>query len=282
MEKDEIIREQQEEVLKETKEQLKKDNENVIKSAAKLSTSTIIIRIVEVILLVALIPVAYFAIVTKGFTDGWYRDFRGGLHNHNFPWDRRTATQQNNGRINVEFKPIIYLYPTEEMKIEIKLGNKEMITCSYPKYTDGWNVIARPDGRMTYLDTGKDIYSLYWEGIPQKEYAMDEGFIVKGEDSASFLEEKLELLGLNYKEAEEMIVYWLPKLEANKYNFIKFLSMEEMNANMPIDFSVEPDSLIRIRMAVKGLEEPIDVPEQKLTTPKREGFVAVEWGGIEL
>ena len=35
-----------------------------------------------------------------------------------------------------------------------------------------------------------------------------EGFVVKGEDSAAFLEEKLEILGLNYKEAEEFIIYW--------------------------------------------------------------------------
>lgn len=30
-------------------------------------------------------------------------------------------------------------------------------------------------------------------------------------------EEKLEILGLNYKETEEFIVYWLPKLEQNEY-----------------------------------------------------------------
>ena len=53
-----------------------------------------------------------------------------------------------------------------------------------------------------------------------------EGFIVKGEDTAKFLEEKLEILGLNEREAEEFIIYWLPKLEANKYNYIRFASVE--------------------------------------------------------
>ena len=34
------------------------------------------------------------------------------------------------------------------------------------------------------------------------------------------LEEKLAILGLTERESEEFIVYWLPKLEKNKYNYI--------------------------------------------------------------
>ena len=32
-------------------------------------------------------------------------------------------------------------------------------------------------------------------------------------------------------------------------------------------------------MTFKGLDNPIDVKEQELVTPERNGFVAVEWGG---
>ena len=35
-------------------------------------------------------------------------------------------------------------------------------------------------------------------------------------------------------------------------------------------------------MVYKGLNRKIDVKEQELVTPKREGFVAVEWGGTEI
>ena len=55
---------------------------------------------------------------------------------------------------------------------------------------------------------------------------------VKGTDVAEFLEDKLALLGLNEREAEEFIVYWLPKLQENKYNYIRFATMEEINENM--------------------------------------------------
>ena len=58
--------------------------------------------------------------------------------------------------------------------------------------------------------------------------------------------------------------------------------MEEINEYMPIEFSKEPDTLIRVLMEYKGLDEYIEVPEQKLETPTREGFVAVEWGGTEI
>ena len=48
---------------------------------------------------------------------------------------------------------------------------------------------------------------------------MKTGFVVEGKDTIKFLEEKLKQLGLTDKEADEFIIYWLPKLENNKYNY---------------------------------------------------------------
>lgn len=50
---------------------------------------------------------------------------------------------------------------------------------------------------------------------------------------------------------------------------------------MPLEFSVQPDSLIRVLMTDKGLNRPIKVEEQQLETQDRTGFV-VEWGGTEI
>ena len=121
-------------------------------------------------------------------------------------------------------KPIIYLYPTEETEIKVSLGKPELITCSYPEYnSDGWEVIANPVGNLKYIENGKNLYSLYYESKAGYDFKVEkDGFIVVGENVAEFLEEKLEILGLNEREAEEFIVYWLPKLEANKYNIIRF------------------------------------------------------------
>ena len=188
-----------------------------------------------------------------------------------------------NASSTVNHKPIIYIYPEREQEVEVKLLDKDLLTCSYPKYKSGWNVIAKPNGDLVDLDTKKQLYSLYYEANSKNNFKVEkEGFCVKREDVVSFLEEKLEILGLNYKEKEEFIVYWLPKLEANKYNYIRFATMDEINQNMKLEFSKKPDTLIRVLMTYKGLENPIEVKEQKLETPERKGFVAVEWGGSEI
>lgn len=180
-------------------------------------------------------------------------------------------------------KPIIYLYQTKETDVSVKLLKSENLTCSYPKYQGGWNVIAEPNGDLKDLTTNRNLYSLYYESKSDINFKVEnEGFVIKGEDSANFLEEKLAILGLNEKEAEEFIVYWLPRLEANKYNYIRFATLDEINENMPLEINPNPDSIIRIMMTFKGLDNPIDVKEQKLVTPERNGFVAVEWGGTEI
>lgn len=184
--------------------------------------------------------------------------------------------------MDIDYKPIIYLYPEETTELIVKLGKSENITCSYPKYNNGWNVIANTDGTLIDKNTGRKLYSLYWEGIHSEPSNFEDGFVVKGADTIQFLEEKLAILGLNQIEAEEFIVYWLPKLQENEYNYIRFATMDEINKNMPLEFSVKPDTIIRILMQYKALDSYIEVNEQKLENPKRTGFVAVEWGGTEI
>lgn len=179
-------------------------------------------------------------------------------------------------------KPIIYLYPNEKQDINVVLGKPENLIHTYPKYNDGWNVTAHPNGDLIDKNTNRDLYALYWEGINTASENTSEGFIVKGEDTISFLEEKLELLGLNEREANEFIIYWLPKLEKNKYNFIRFQTAEEINTNMPLKVIPKPDTMIRVMMEFKALIEKINVKEQILETPQRKGFVVVEWGGTQI
>lgn len=179
-------------------------------------------------------------------------------------------------------KPIIYLYPEEEIEISVTLGKKDNLTHTYPKYIEEWNVIAKPNGDLMDSKTGRSYYALYWEGVNQIKPNLEEGFVVKGEEIISFLEEKLEILGLNKKEANEFIIYWLPQLESNSYNFIRFQTIEEIDENMPLTIIPTPDTLIRIMMEFKALQTPIKVREQILETVVRKGYVAVEWGGTKI
>ncbi len=179
-------------------------------------------------------------------------------------------------------KPIIYLYPTKTTGIKVALGHPELITTSYPKYTNGWQVTAKPSGDLVDRKTGRKLYSLYWEGKNADASVKSNGFVIRGSDTAAFLEEKLALLGLNEREAEEFIIYWLPKMEHNKYNYIRFQTRQEIDHYMPLNITPKPDTTIRIFMAYKPLETPINVTEQKLSPQTRKGYTAVEWGGAEI
>ena len=265
------------------------------KGQIKISFKTAIIFIILLVLLIAIILGVTFVIIQNNSKENAYQNSN---NKENTCQNNNTREEVNQNMNSLSFdmikkhsedwmrmaKPIIYLYPEETSKIEVKLGLPEKITCSYPQYTNsGWKVQAETNGDLVDLSTQRNLYSLYYESenvIPFK--VEDTGFVVKGSDSAKFLEEKLAILGLTEREAEEFIIYWLPKLEKNNYNYIRFATPEEINKNMPLTIEPNPDTTIRVLMTFKGLNEPIDVKEQKLTTPERKGFVAVEWGGTEI
>lgn len=102
-----------------------------------------------------------------------------------------------------------------------------------------------------------------------------------GENTAAFLEDALADLGLTEQEANEFIIYWLPKMEHNPYNLISF-QREAYTDSAQLTIDPAPDTLIRVFMAWQGLDQPVEVEPQTLTAPKRTGFTAVEWGGAEV
>ena len=178
-------------------------------------------------------------------------------------------------------KPVIYLYPTAQMPISVKLDVDGRLTTTYPAYRDGWEVIARPDGTLTDPVTGREYYCLYWEGVTDTEYDLSRGFVIPGEDTAAFLEEALAKLGLTEREANEFIIYWLPRMEGNAYNLISFQT-EAYTENAKLTVTPTPDSMLRVFMAWKPLETPIEIEPQELPAFERLGFTVVEWGGTEL
>ena len=63
---------------------------------------------------------------------------------------------------------------------------------------------------------------------------------------------------------------------------INLKTTKEVNEYMPLSFSEEPDSLIRIIMDFKPLNKKIKVKEKQLVSNERKGFSVVEWGGRKL
>lgn len=179
-------------------------------------------------------------------------------------------------------KPVIYLYPEEktDVSVQVDFEGNGTLTCTYPEYSNGWSVIAMPDGTL-YDKDGNEYYCLYWEGEGEYNLDFSEGFCVKGEDTADFLREKLMYMGLTAREANEFIIYWLPIMQENPYNVITFHTDDYAGA-VPLIVSPAPDSVIRVFMTFRASENEVYLPEQTLPQYQRNGFTVVEWGGGEI
>lgn len=70
-------------------------------------------------------------------------------------------------------------------------------------------------------------------------------------------------------------------MQNNKYNLITFQTdIYENSAKLNI--SPQPDSILRVFMVYKALDEFSEVQEPVLDTFERKGFAVIEWGGTEL
>ena len=177
----------------------------------------------------------------------------------------------------VAYKPVIYLYPTGETKIFISLDYNGTLTHTYPTYSNGWNVTAYPNG-LLIDDNGKEYPYLFWEGESDIEYDLSKGFCIPGHQTEQFLRDRLGFMGLNQKELEDFIGFWIPFMEKNPYNKISFQTTAYTD-NAKLTVYPEPDSVLRIFMVFQPLDEFVEVEDQPLIEFERTGFALIEWGG---
>lgn len=182
-------------------------------------------------------------------------------------------------------KPVLYLYPEKKTDVSVKLKLKDAkFSCTYPDYGKGWNVTAYPGGKVVNKADGREYSYLYWELDSTMKFDFSEGFIVKGSDTAVFLQKTLAAIGLQPKEYNEFIVYWLPLMQGNEYNLISFQSAAYTD-NVGLKISPKPDSVLRVNMAYKPLsgaeakKAKATVKAQTFPKFERKGFTVVEWGG---
>ena len=174
-----------------------------------------------------------------------------------------------------------YDIAVEKTDIDVTLDFNGTLSFTYPEYKGIWRITAYPDGTVYDRDTGLEYSYLFWEGISNVEYDMSSGFVVKGEDTAEFLRTTLAEMGLTPREYNEFIVYWLPRMQGNAYNLICFQS-EIYTENAKLNITPKPDSMLRVFMAFRPLEQPIEIQPQTIQPFVRHGFCVVEWGGAEI
>lgn len=201
--------------------------------------------------------------------------------------NRITYEKENIEKPNPETaKPVIYLYPEQETKVNVQLTFNGTLTSTYPTLPpEGWTVTAQPDGTLTD-EEGRSYRYLFWEGVADVDWKQDSGFLVKAEDAREFLEQSLTQLGLNELEQNDFITYWLPKLEKNGESFVTFAA-KQYTDNAVLTVTPQPDSVLRVQMLISKVDDSNraafqKLPEQELPRFEREGFVLVEWGGTDL
>ena len=164
--------------------------------------------------------------------------------------------------------------------MDVRLALNGTLLTSAPLYQNGWRVNAAPDGTLT--DNNGNTYPyLFWEAKLNADYDLSKGFCVKGSDTKAFLISKLRVLGLNEKETADFTDFWLKYMKDNPYNVITFQTSAYTDA-AKLDITPKPDTIIRVYMVWYRSDRAVAIPEQKLSTPQRRGFTAVEWGGCVL
>ena len=176
-------------------------------------------------------------------------------------------------------KPIIYLYPEEKTDVTVTFENPNLLTTTYPKFKNSWKVTANPNGDLYDLN-GNYYYGLYFEEEGSSDVDFTEGFYVTKASAIDFLEEKLSIIGLNPKERNEFIMYWLPILEKNEKSLVYFELTEERDKYNKLIINPKPDSVLRVAIHIKKVNKKTSIKEEKLKTFKRSGFTVVEWGGV--
>ena len=213
-----------------------------------------------------------------------------------FQFNNPDATGENDGCIEViydssaktgEFKnsycggiakPVLYLYPKKTTKVTVTFEHPEFLDTTYPKYVDKWEVKAHSNGDL-YDNDGAYYYALYWDEKQVHSVDFSTGYYVEKDDAISFLEQKLSYIGLSRREANEFIMYWLPILEKNEKSLVYFELTEERESYNKLNISPKPDSMLRLVIHIKKVDQKVNIPKQSLTKFQRKGFVAVEWGG---
>ena len=178
-------------------------------------------------------------------------------------------------------KPAIYLYPQNTENVNVKVNTTGYFTLTIPNYSpNGWSVLANPNGA---IETNNTTYPyLYYESqVPDSSVQVpDKGYVVTKGELPGLFDSLFPKLGLLPNEAKEFKDYWQNVLPLSPYYFVGVMDKQAIDAIEPLDITPKPDTLIRVRLYFQLLAKPIQKEAPVIVTPERNGFTAVEWGGM--
>jgi hypothetical protein len=149
------------------------------------------------------------------------------------------------------------------------------LTSSIPEYGDGWTVWAEPSGRLD----GKYDY-LYYSARVYWDFQLEHGWSVAAEGVFPWFEQILPQLGLNSDETRDFVDYWSVHLPYSPCYRVFPQGTEMVDRQIAMTVTPEPDSVLRLWLAIERLVQCEPLPEPELTPFDRNGFTVVEWGVV--
>lgn len=177
-------------------------------------------------------------------------------------------------------KPVIYLYPEKDTVVNVQVGI-DTFTKTIPSYgTNGWSVLAHPNGNLLNFADKKTYPYLFWEGLSDKTFTSSETWTLKRTEVTKKLPETLLNLGLNATEIKDFMEFWGPRILEEKSPHIEFSFVEQkvFDKIAPLTITPKPDTILRVFMVYRGVDKA-GFTAPKYQPVKRHGFTVIEWGG---
>lgn len=176
----------------------------------------------------------------------------------------------------VLLKPNIYLYPQSaaDLTVTVEFPAGGSVIASEPHYAGSWQITADPTGRIDGL------YDYLFYESSQPDYGQYQaGWVVAQENLEDFFRTNLAQTGFIPNEIDDFIEYWLPRLKTSPWYAIYPQYNEHLDKMVRLSFSQQPDNLIRLLYAVRGIPTgSLKLPAPEIPAFSRDGFTAAEWG----
>lgn len=181
----------------------------------------------------------------------------------------------------VVWKPMLYLYAPDTMDVTVTMGQPERVSVSYPALeNNSWLVRAYPGGDLVSKSSGKRYYGLFWEGYSWDAPVSDTGFCLSREEFGERMDSILELKGLNFREREEFITFWISRI-AQPFVAVRFPEQAFSRA-FPVQIQPAPELFLRVFATFEQRATPMHLVAPHLEAIPRPAWTAVEWGGQEI
>jgi hypothetical protein len=147
-----------------------------------------------------------------------------------------------------------------------------------------WQGQATP--QQTFRFQCKEYPYLFWDGNlhPDIHFHFETGYCIPRNQVVEFLEKQAGLAGLDNTLITDFVTFWVPYLQQNDYNLIRFLTPEECDTVARLHIIPQtalPIQIIRFYMIYKPVAQhlplpaPVSSPYSISNQPK-----VIEWGGF--